>query len=580
MKLTFKQRLFFCFFIIFVVFTAIIVVFEQREEKRQKTEALQMILDNYTEIIHKHVERHKPNEGYVYEFDSLLSVFPQRLRVTLIVDDGTVLFDRAVGEPMKLRNLKSHLDRPEIMRALYQSYGTDIRMSETTDQEYFYYARYFDRYFIRVALPYDLQVQSLLHPGRMFIYVALVLLVGGLLLLNYVAGHFAKSISRLKLLTLQIKEGKPINKKYIFPDDELGEISSELTEILAQKEETAKSLRLESEKLIHHFQFSKNGLCIFNADRTKVYSNTHFMQFLNMITGELSIQPDTVFTHASFKDVQCFLDNYRNDKSKNNTTVKINANGKVFDVQVVIFEDDSFEIAIKDITEAEQTRCLKQEMTSNIAHELRTPITSLRGYLETLDTQNIAEDKKQQFIHRAYMQSIRLSTLVEELSMISKMEEASSQFNTENLNVSQLINDVRIGLIDRLQRHDIKLHVDVKDNVSLTGNYTLLYSVFRNLIDNSIDHGGEGVDIFISNYLEDDKYLYFSYYDTGKGVEEKYLGRLFERFYRVSEGRTRDSGGSGLGLSIVKNAVKIHDGDILVKNKEGAGLEFLFTLHK
>ena len=107
-----------------------------------------------------------------------------------------------------------------------------------------------------------------------------------------------------------------------------------------------------------------------------------------------------------------------------------------------------------------------------------------------------------------------------------------------------------------------------------------MYAIFSNLIENSVRHGGDGVRIRVSAYTEDANYYYFSFSDTGKGVGEKHLNRIFERFYCANEGRSRDTGGSGLGLSIVKNAVLFHKGEIIAKNSTDGGLEFLFTLAK
>ena len=121
----------------------------------------------------------------------------------------------------------------------------------------------------------------------------------------------------------------------------------------------------------------------------------------------------------------------------------------------------------------------------------------------------------------------------------------------------------------------------VSDDVIINGNRNLLNSVFRNLTDNVIRHAGNNVKILVKCYREDANFYHFSYSDTGIGIaDEQHLNRLFERFYRINEGRTRDTGGSGLGLSIVKNAIFFHKGTIVAKNKAGGGLEFLFKLSK
>ena len=115
-------------------------------------------------------------------------------------------------------------------------------------------------------------------------------------------------------------------------------------------------------------------------------------------------------------------------------------------------------------------------------------------------------------------------------------------------------------------------------DLEVSGNYTFLYAVFRNLVENSLKYGGEHITIHIECAGCADGRYYFKYYDTGKGVTREHLERIFERFYRVSEGRTRDDGGSGLGLSIVRNAIAFHGGDIIADRHHGGGLEYRFTL--
>jgi signal transduction histidine kinase len=122
--------------------------------------------------------------------------------------------------------------------------------------------------------------------------------------------------------------------------------------------------------------------------------------------------------------------------------------------------------------------------------------------------------------------------------------------------------------------------LQVGREVVVQGNRTLLYSIFFNLCTNTLKYAGENITITIHNYMEDDEYYYFSFSDDGTGIEEKYLDHIFERFYRITEGRTRDKGGSGLGLSIVKEAVSFHHGVIRAKNRPKGGLEFLFTIRK
>ncbi len=234
------------------------------------------------------------------------------------------------------------------------------------------------------------------------------------------------------------------------------------------------------------------------------------------------------------------------------------------------------------IVEQTRNRQLKQEMTSNIAHELKTPVSSIRGYLEILlGDKPVDDEQRHYFLERCYSQTLRLSNLINDVSLINKLEESHELFTQEPVNIRSLAEEAIVELAQNAEQHKIAIIDDLPDSLSVIGNGMLIYSIFRNLIENAIVHAGDGVTVGIDCYQpEDDSHYYLHLYDTGKGVGNEYLPRLFDRFLRIDEGRSRKSGGTGLGLSIVKHAVLFHGGDIYVKNREGGGLEFFFSLKK
>ena len=575
MKLTYKQSIFGYFFLIFALFTIGVIFLEQDEEKKYKEQALESRLDSYAEIVNSYIQQNKLSTDDNLGLKQLSDILPKDIRLTIINNEGVMLFDKNVQNYSSVEN---HLSRPEIMKSLFHTFGTNIRTSATTHQPFLYYAKHYNDYYIRVALPYNIETKGMLKADNLFIYITLILFVVVMILLNYVAGRFGKSIDQLKQFIVDIQEDKPINQNITFPHDELGDIGKELVSIVKQKENGKLALEAEKEKLIQHFQYSGEGLGIFSKDFKKIYANTHFIQYANFIINSATINVESLFENDEFEPVYKFL--ATKEKKEHFFSYQISKNGKTFVVQSVVFEDKSFELTIRDITKTEKNRILKQEMTSNIAHELRTPLTSIRGYLETLQANNLPEEKQKQFVDKAYKQSLRLSVLIDDISLISKMEESSSTFKKEKINLLQVVNSVRIDLSDKLQQKDIKLNIAVPEDLVINANYSLIYSLFKNLIDNSIAYAGNKVEIFINNYMKDDNYVYFSYYDTGVGVGEQHLNRLFERFYRVNEGRDRETGGSGLGLSIVRNSILLHKGDIQAKNRQEGGLQFLFSLHR
>jgi len=228
----------------------------------------------------------------------------------------------------------------------------------------------------------------------------------------------------------------------------------------------------------------------------------------------------------------------------------------------------------------EKNRRLKQELTGNIAHELRTPVTSMRGFLEIVLENDLAAPRAQEYLQRAYYQTITLSELIADMSLLSRLDERRDTFLLSEVEVERLLDRVRADTAARLAERGISLTMELPERLTVRGNEGLLYSVFRNLVDNVIAHAGRDVEIRVRAVRRDDGAVEFTFADTGAGIAgEEHLERLFERFYRVGEGRTREEGGSGLGLAIVKNAVQFHGGTISARNLTPHGLEFAFDIY-
>jgi len=170
--------------------------------------------------------------------------------------------------------------------------------------------------------------------------------------------------------------------------------------------------------------------------------------------------------------------------------------------------------------------------------------------------------------------------LLRDISVLTRMDEAANMIDMERVDISLLVGNIINEVALELDEKHITVVNSLKKSIQIKGNYSLIYSIFRNLMDNAIAYAGTNIQININCFREDEGFYYFSFADTGVGVSPEHLNRLFERFYRVDKGRSRKLGGTGLGLAIVKNAVIIHGGSISAKNNQGGGLEFVFTLAK
>ena len=370
-----------------------------------------------------------------------------------------------------------------------------------------------------------------------------------------------------------------------FPHNELGEISQHIIQIYKRLHETKEALYIEREKLITHLQISHEGLGIFTKDKKEILVNNLFTQYSNLISDSNLETTEEVFAISELKEIIHFINKNQQQRSlskdEKRMSITINKNGRTFIVECIIFQDASFEISINDVTQEEEQVRLKRQLTQNIAHELKTPVSSIQGYLETIvNNDNISREKMNTFLERCYAQSNRLSRLLRDISVLTRMDEAANMIDMERVDISVLVGNIINEVALELEEKHITIVDSLKKGIQIKGNYSLLYSIFRNLMDNAIAYAGTNIQININCFREDENFYYFSFSDTGVGVPAEHLNRLFERFYRVDKGRSRKLGGTGLGLAIVKNAVIIHGGNISAKSSQSGGLEFVFTLGK
>ena len=585
-KKSFRIEIFTYFSIIIVFFTVAILFFQYQREKNYRSAQLENTLDNITEMTYRFIEQNNLLEGDIIKrIKEVEVIIPQsNVRITVIDINGIVLYDSYVEDYMAMEN---HLSRPEVQSALNDGKGANIRKSSTTGLEYYYYAKRYVDYFVRTAVVYNIEIKNFLKASRVFIIfmVGIFIIIG--IALYFITGKLSESITRLKNFAVKAGNNESIPLDSPFPENELGVIGSQIIQIYCELKSKTDDLIREKEKLLNHLNALDEGIAFFSNEKKLTLSNSHFIQLVNLISRK-AIKPDEdIVEIKEFKKLKKFLAEYLNDnysldiKSLPQFNYILNIGERYYKIQSIVFPDKSYEVMITDITRLEKRRLLKQQLTSNIAHELKTPLSSIKGYLETIiDNWPLPEEKLKHFLDKTFYQSERLTDLLNDVSLLNNIEDAGELFKMESIKISKIISEVRENFANRISDKKIKFRSEVDKKIKISGNESLVYSVFQNLIENSINYGGEGIKIIIRKYHEDQKYYYFSYSDTGPGIPEAHLPRIFERFYRVDHGRTRKMGGTGLGLAIVKNAVQLHKGDITVKNHPKGGIEFLFSLAK
>ena len=545
----FRNRLFTYYFFVFIVFTVVIILFQYYREKEFRQGQFVSILDNITGTTAKFLEtNNKQAESVDYVIiDSLVNIIPVNdIRISIMSSDGVVLYDSYVDDYQSMEN---HTNRSEIAEALENDSGSSIRTSATTGKEYFYYARMYDDIVIRAAAEYTFEVKSFLRIDKLFIVVIIILFILVLIVFFYINNRFRKTVGQLKYFALKAKE--------------------------------------DQEKIFRHLQVMEVGIAIFSPDRKIILSNNAFIQNANLLSNKTLNTPEDVLRIKAIKPVIKYIKQSAKDLKLNISghdnfkEIICHKQNRYFLVRCNMYNDYTFEIIIKDVTKTEKNKVMKQQLTANIAHELRTPVTSIVGYLETLlSTASIDEEQRTQFLDRTRDQALRLAELIDHISVLNRLEEGAGFYKIEEVCIYDIITEVADSMLVKLQSKEIKVEIDFSKSLKFSGNKALVHSIFQNLFDNTLNYAGDDIIIRTTLHYEDENYYYFRYSNSGRSIPDEHLPRLFERFYRIDEGRSRKKGGTGLGLAIVKHAVQFHQGQITVKNLDDGGVEFLFSIGK
>lgn len=514
------------------------------------------------------------------DFSSVVPVLPEGIKVEVLDADLRVV---ASSDRGRVGSKLAFPKNPELRTAYYQRSGHRLdQLAENEELSRLSYATYGDQHYVRLSSVYPTSEDV----DRETLWIV-CLIPCLLILLGMLAGTYMrmrahdKSTEALKHLTSALQDGS-IASDSSFAQDDLGELGRELIRLFTTHK--ANRLRLEETRqhLIGLFDLSKIGIALFDSSGTTLFANTHFIQFASMISSKALPKESLaqLLTEDSMKPILDFLVTPPGEQKSVSTMIP--SGSHIFEVKAYRTAGETFDLSIEDVTVVEQATQLKREMTSNITHEIRTPLTSIRGYLETLRYTDLTPEQRASFTDKAYQQAERLSQMMDDIRLISHMDEKSiADYRMEDVNLWLVAEEARIAFADQIEKKGDTFINDIPDGLTIRANNSLIHSIFQNMVENSLHYAGDGVTLCFDCYHQDEDYVYLSYYDTGKGVPEEKLGRIFERFYRIDSGRTRSQGGSGLGLSIVRNAIRRHRGQIQARrHSPQGGLEFLFTLHK
>ena len=321
------------------------------------------------------------------------------------------------------------------------------------------------------------------------------------------------------------------------------------------------------------------GVLVIDNNKKILMINEPGISYLNIESDN----PTGCFVDDTIKDenFQIFINTLIKTKTPQKKEIRIKKNMKrFFLVNGTILQGEKMGalIVFSDITKLKQLEKIRQDFVANVSHELKTPITSIVGFLETVQQKNFPKEKRKSFLKKALKHSNRLNAIIDDLLWLSKIEsmEDSESFDLTNQPLLGIIN----GAVDDIKSlkgmEDAKIEVSCDSSIELKADEQLLREAFINLLDNAIKYGDSKKKITITSNIN--KNLVIKFHNYGIPIPKKYNKRIFHRFYRIDKSRSRRQGGTGLGLAIVKHIIFVHGGEISVDSDKKLGTSFLIEI--
>ena len=483
-------------------------------------------------------------------------------RITLVSSDGTVLADTKADA----EELENHADRKEIADALKSGKGTSSRYSDTLMQKTLYYAEKLDDgTILRVSTTQNSVVIILLGLLQPLIIIIVLALIISIFLSYRLSKAIIKPINELDL------DNPAANETY-------EELTPLLKKMSAQKKTIDKQIKEAEQKQEEFKLITENmseGLLVIDKDSNVLSYNQAAVRLLEIS----DVKSGSVLAFNRSKGFRSVVEKAlsgeraESDISHDENTYNLIANP--------VFEGDKIigaVIVIIDITEGVKREQLRQEFTSNVSHELKTPLTSISGFAEMMKSGGTPDETVIDFSTSIYDEAQRLITLVSDIMKISELDEGVIPFEKEQVDLRELSKDIIKRLAPVANKRNITLNV-IGDTAYVSGTKKILDEMIYNLCDNAIKYNKENgtVDVIIN---ESKSKVNLTVRDTGIGIPQGEQSRVFERFYRVDKSHSKLVGGTGLGLAIVKHAAAYHDADVFLESTDGKGTSVTISFRK
>lgn len=515
------------------------------------------------------------------ELDNRVDELSRALRLWITVIDaagGVVADSRFSGEA--LRRLENHGDRPEVVQARRSGTSTLVRYSTSLEQTVVYTAQKLpgpDSAVVRVAVPWD-YVTAPVGDLRSVAFVtsALLWLAGGGLL--WLVGRaWGEAVRKLDQAAASLAEGNWSGVVSVSQPSELASLARRLEQAALSWSRQRGLLEAERDRLSAVLNGMSEGVLVVDREGTVIAANAALERVLGVRKPVLGRAPVEVMRHPKFADgFQAVL------AGEGRKEAEIYFSGRSFLIRFSPVVGDGSELegavaVLNDITELRRLQTVQKDFISNVSHELRTPLTSIQGYAETLLDEDVLSPIQRRFLEKIVRNSRMLSTVVDDLLGLARLERSKDETARGWIDFQGLAEEIRQDFAEALQERGLVFRVEVPpDGVRFQAARGLIHRVLHNLVENAVKYTDRG-SVTLTARRETHEWV-FSVADTGTGIPEEHLDKIFERFYRVEQDRSRHRGGTGVGLAIVRHIVQLHGGRVWAESRLHQGTKIHFTI--
>lgn len=519
-------------------------------------------------------------EDFANNYNQTITSPTDKLRVTFIDLSGKVLGD-SEGDYKVMEN---HTSRKEVQQALSGQIGKDYRSSETLHFDLLYMAIPVEQLdlIVRISIPLTkLSTIDNVTWSYSFLIILSALVISVIVSLR-IAETVIRPLNNIIHASKEISEGNYSKSIPSESKDEVGQLALQFNEMASKLDKTIfdlNSKKIEVESIVQSITY---GIVAVDNNMKILLINHAAISILNL-DSNTNVTGDLISQHIRNNRMNLLL----KESMEQNTSLEceINLDGKELLIKTSPLRSDSHSfinsgwiISIQDITKVRKLEKMRTEFVSNVTHELKTPITSIRGFIETLKNGTINnKDISLRFLDIIDIEAERLHALINDILLLSEIENKQLDTDVEKIELNSIIDGVFEIMQNIASEKNITFINETNEEIFISGNRNRMKQMILNLVDNAVKYNVPNGSVTIDAQNVGGKVI-ICVKDTGIGIPSQHIPRIFERFYRVDKGRSRDMGGTGLGLSIVKHIVNLYNGVINVNSEVGKGTEFIIQL--